>query len=146
VIINSILNNNHIRKFKVSMCKATTCKNVEDSSWEDLAADVQDNLRCYITRKLWTFFLNISFHFAQLILFITVDLFLTITIRAPSSYLIVSGAIMMQYIVLGFNFYHKRNILCWEISAMFEFCCLSLSVWSYMFPRPPDSMSSWYDA
>jgi len=30
----------------------------------------------------------------------------------------------MQNIVVGFNSYHKRNILCWEISATFEFCCL----------------------
>jgi len=64
---------------------------------------------------------NISFHFAQLILFITVGLFLTITIQAPSSYPIVCGVIMMQSIVLGFNFYQKRNTLCWEISAMFKF-------------------------
>jgi len=56
---------------------------------EELAADTQNDLRCYITRKAWTFFgriQNISFYFAQFILFITVGLFLTITIRAPSTY------------------------------------------------------------
>jgi len=86
---------------------------------------MQNDLRYYITCKVWTFsghIQNILFHFAQLILFITVGFFVTITIWAPSNYSIGCGTIMTQHIVLGFNFYHhKRNILCWEISAMFEF-------------------------
>jgi len=64
---------------------------------EGLATDMQDDLRCYITHKIWTFsgrIQNISFYFAQIILFITVGLFLTITIRAPFSYSIVCGAII----------------------------------------------------
>jgi len=27
-------------------------------------------------------------------------------------------------VIVGFNFYHKGNILCWEISAKYEFCRL----------------------
>jgi len=119
---------------KVSMCKAIY--NMQKHGRvklsfieEELAADMQDNLRHYIMHKVWMFsgcIQNISFHFTQLILFTTVGLFLTITISALPSYPIVCGAMMMQYIILGFNLYHKRNILCWEISAMFEFyrlCC-----------------------
>jgi len=83
---------------------------------------MQDNLRCCIMCKLWTFSGRIQNILFQFILFITVGLFLAITIWAPSRYPIVCDAIMTQNIVVGFNFYHKRNILCWEISPMFKFC------------------------
>jgi len=45
---------------------------------------MQGNLQCYITCKVWMFsgrIQNISFHFAQLILFITVGVFLTISFQ-----------------------------------------------------------------
>jgi len=110
------------------MWKAVTCKSEEELSWVYRRGISSWYARQFavLHYKVWTFsgrIQNNLFHFAQFILFITVGLFLAITIWAPSRYPTVCDVIMTQNIVVGFNFYHKRNILCWEISAMFEFCC-----------------------